>query len=186
MGDALELKFETPIPLVGQIMILEAVDYLYALTALGQLDWRRDYRSIPNWQESLVTAPGKLLDPENNLHVTHMYPGSVKEVVQGIAGAVEKLVEFLLLYREKKTAAQIKNLADTTAYIRHQLAPTLDRLKKNGVPERNIERTLSKAQQLLDEVLDELVCRNQLAIRNVNGAALPGYKCPRCGTVIGA
>jgi hypothetical protein len=141
MADALELTFETPIPLVGQIMILEAVDYLYGLTALSLLDWKRDFESIENWRSAIVSTPGKLLDQDKNLHVAHMYPGSVKEVVAGVAGPVEKLTEFLLLYREKKTAAKIKNLADATTYVRQNLTPLLDKMKKHGVPERDIERT---------------------------------------------
>jgi small nuclear ribonucleoprotein (snRNP)-like protein len=183
MGDALEVTFETPIPLIGQVMVLEAVDYLYALMALAYTDWKEDYSSIENWREAIVNVPGKLLPRESNLHLTQMYPGSAKELLQGMARPAEKFVEFLFTYREKKVAAKIKNLSEATEYVQHQLLPLADKMRKKGVPDRNIERTLNKAYQFLDEVLDDLVDRKQIAIKLRDGSMIRGL-CPTCGKQI--
>jgi DNA repair exonuclease SbcCD ATPase subunit len=162
-------------------MVLEAVDYLYSLMVPAHTDWKDDLKSTESWQEVFATLPGKLLGEEKILNVTHMYPGSAIEILQGLAGPVEKLIEFLALYREKKRLAQIQALEKSLEIITKQLMQVLAKMQKNGVPQENIKRTIAKAHYHMDQVLDALMSQNKVAIVNVSSEALPGYKCPVCG-----
>jgi hypothetical protein len=182
MSDALELTFETPIPLVGQIMALEAVDHLYSLLALAESDWRGDIEKIEDWEQKFVTLPGKLLAPENTLQVTGMYPGSATEVLKGLAGPVAKLVEFLLLYRQKRRQANLQEQSEKLKIVLEQLLPLMDKMKKRGIAQKNIQATVIKAFQFVDEVLDGMMSHDKLTIKNVSSTS--AERCSKCGQAV--
>jgi hypothetical protein len=180
MSDAIEVTFKTPIPVVGQLMILEAVDHLYSLFALGEVGWREGAPELDDWQDLFERFPGKLLGPQNALYLTHMYPGSAKEIVKGLAGPVEKFIEFVALYRNKKRQAELKEAKQQLKLISEQLLPLLKQMSKAGIPKDKVERTIVKAYQQLDEVLDRFAGKGDFSLNAVS-AATPGFRCPRCG-----
>lgn len=186
MGDSIELRFETPIQIIGQVSALEAIEHVYSLMTLATTDWRKGFDDIENWQDFFAESPGKLLQPENALYLTHMFPGSAVEIARGLASPVEKLIEFLLLYRQKKRDAQLNEQSQRLRIVMEQLLPVVAKMKKAGVPDDKIQRTIAKAYQFIDHILDEMAESGALTIRNVSGATISAKRCPQCGQPVSA
>jgi hypothetical protein len=70
MVDALEVSFESRVPVVGQILILEALDFIYSLSALGNVPFTAPL--APPLDELAIGAPGKLLPKEHALTVEYV------------------------------------------------------------------------------------------------------------------
>ena len=105
----MSLTFEPRIPVMGQIVILEAVEFLYSLEALKEVGWMKDVQRLGSWQRFVATTPGKLLSQEHVLIVESARTGSVTEVVSGLAQPVERLLKFLFFYKAEKEAKLLEN-----------------------------------------------------------------------------
>jgi len=162
--DRIAIVFEPKIPVVNQILILQAIDFLYSAEVLGTYGWRPDATNVPDWRNRIVSLPGKFIADEHVLRVESAHSSEVTEVVEGAAGPVEKLIEFLGLYFQKKRAGEFSLAENKVAFVRTQLLPTIKGLENAGASERQLQDLLNKAVLYVDDVLAELMSQQKLRI----------------------
>jgi hypothetical protein len=158
--EKLVLTFEPNIPVAGQILVLEAVDFLYSVTVLTDVGLRAD--RPPDWHRYITTAPGKLLAPAWLLRVHSARSSAVTEVLEGVDRGVQRLRRLLRTLRELQAVgpAQVK-----LRIVREELLPVIEHLRTLGAPEEQINEMISKALLYADEVLTELMKQNKLTVQ---------------------
>jgi hypothetical protein len=157
--EQLAITFEPNVPVVGQIVILEAVDFLYSLGVLRDVGWSPQALQLRDWRRFLVTAPGKLLSPENTLRVHSAHSSAVTEVVEGVDRGVALLR--MLLNRLKQLCNE--GLArEKLRVIREELLSLIEKLRELGASEERLDQMVEKASVYADEVLTELAAQNKL------------------------
>lgn len=160
-NDRISITFEPNVPVAGQILILEAVDYLYSLAALMYVGWSHEAARIPDWHKFIVNSPGKLLAEENTLRVHSAHSSAVTEVVEGIDKAIKqlkKLVDMLKQLREEERAKSKLQV------IREELLPLIEKLRQQGASEERIRLMVENAALYVDEVLIGLMTRDKLKL----------------------
>ncbi len=158
----LAITFEPNVPVTGQILILEAVDFLYSLAILRDIGWSEEVERQPDWHRFVTTSPGKLLSRENVLQVHSAYSSAVTEVVEGVDKGVELLKKLLGRIKQLRGAALAQ---ERLRVIREELLPLIEKFKKLGVSEDRLNKMLDNAAIYADEVLTELMTQNKLQIR---------------------
>lgn len=90
-SENLEITFEPNVPVAGQILILEAVEFLYSLGVLRDVGWGPQTQQLTDWHRFITTSPGKLLASENTLRVESAHSSAVTEVVKGVDKGLQLL-----------------------------------------------------------------------------------------------
>jgi hypothetical protein len=170
-----EVTFEPRVPVVGQILILEAFDFVYNLTALGETPVLAP--PAPSLGDLAVSAPGKLLAQQNNLTVEYVRNGSVKEILSGLPAALDKVLALLKWF---VINIQLKGAPARIEFVRNELAPAIAALKQQGLSDRGAEHLIKKAATYLDDVLAKLITQKKLSIDPVSKFAAGKSPCPTC------
>ncbi|MBW7992560.1 MAG: hypothetical protein FVQ84_21445 [Planctomycetes bacterium] len=159
-NEKLVLTFEPNITVAGQILILEAVDFIYSVAVLKDVGLRND--RPPDWHLYITTLPGKLLAPAWVLRVHSAHSSAVTEVVEGVDRGVQLLKKLLRMLRELQAVgpAQIK-----LRIVREELLPVIEHLRTLGAPEEQINEMISKVLLYADGVLTELMKQNKLKLQ---------------------
>jgi hypothetical protein len=177
---ALEISFESRVPVIGQILILEALDHLYSVFALAEVDWRDEFAAGTDWQRFVVSSPGKLLRPEHALTVEYARTGSVKEVVSGLGTALLKFFKFLSSYRLQVEKHNVTQAHEKLRIIEKELFPIIDKLKKRGAKKEQIDNLLKHAYHYTEEVLTGLMASQKLELSAIEKLVRPVNACPTC------
>jgi hypothetical protein len=175
MVAAIEVSFEPRVPVVGQIFILEALDFIYSLMALAEAPFTAP--PSPSVDEIAVDGPGKLLARDNLLTVESVRNGSVMEILSGLPAALSKADN---LIRWCITNIALRGAPMRIDFIRNQLLPAIEALKKQGLSDRAAERVLRKATQYLDDVITELTSQGKLQIVALDSIPSLRSPCPTC------
>lgn len=157
----LAITFEPNVPVVGQVLILEAVDFLYSLGVLRDVGWGPQAQQLTDWHRFVTTSPGKLLSSENTLRVHSAHSSAVTEVVEGVDKGLEllrRLVNRLMQLRGSGVAGEKLRV------IHEELLPLIEKLKQLGAPEERINKMVEKTLVYADDVLTELIEQNKLKI----------------------
>jgi hypothetical protein len=167
---ALALKFETDMPVIGQVMVLEAIDFIYTLKALDWVDAKTQWRIEGDWQRVVGQLPGKLLREEHFLLLHTARAGSVTEVVKGAAQPIAGTIEAILTYKAKikKIEAEVRLMRVTEQekeqemlkrqllMVREDLFPLIEKLKSYGVADSELNQLVVRAYQHASTVLAQL------------------------------
>jgi hypothetical protein len=178
--EGIEITFEPRVPVVGQTMILEALDYIYSVIAVGEVGVRDDPSLTSRLGELASDLPGKLLRPEHVLTVEYARTGSVKEGLSGVLKSLKALLEFLATYRVRVEQEKAKLAREKLRIIREELLPTIDKLKKRGLSDEDVSRVLEKLYLFTEDVLTPLMERRKLSLAPVEKLPKPGKPCPTC------
>ena len=178
---ALEVSFESRVPVIGQVLILEALEHLYSLFALAEVDWREDLANDPDWKRFVVSSPGKLLRAEHALTVEYARIGSVKEVLSGVVGPLTKFFQFLASYRLQVEKHRITQAQHKLQIVEKELLPLIDKLKKRGVKKEQTDELVQRAYHFTDDVLVGLMTLQKLELSAIEKLVRPANPCPRCG-----
>lgn len=157
----LSIIFEPDVPVAGQILILEAVDFLYSLGVLKDVGWSEQAQRLPDWHRFASTSPGKLLASENVLRVRSAHSSVVTEIVGGIDKGIELLKT--LIDRLKQLRAGERAQAKLRI-IREEILPLIEKLRKQGASEDRINRMVENAAVYVEEVLVNLMLQDKLKI----------------------
>jgi hypothetical protein len=180
-AQAIEITFETKVPVMGQILILEAIDFLYSLFALDETEWREEFATgREDWGNFIASAPGKVLRPENALTVEYARTGSMIEVVSGVASAVERFFEYIGNYRTQIKAHQVKQAHEKLRIIDKDILPIIDKLKKRGASQRRLDAIRDNALTYTDRVLATLMESQKLELAAIGQIKSPVHPCPTC------
>lgn len=157
----ISITFEPNVPVAGQILILQAVDYIYSLAALMSVGWSPQAARMSDWHKFVVNSPGKLLSEEHALRVHSAHSSAVTEVVEGIDKAIKqlkKLVDTLKELREEERAKSKLRI------VREELLPLIEKLRQQGASEERIRLMVENAALYVDEVLIGLMARDKLKL----------------------
>lgn len=179
-AQGLEVSFESRIPVVRQILILEALDFVYSVFALAETEWNETLANSPDWPRLISTHPGKLLRPEHVLTVEYARTGSIIEVVSGVAGPVVKALKFLASYRLQVEKARITNPREKLKTVHQQLLPLIDMLKKRGASQDQVNQLVAKAYMYVDDVLTSLLIAQKLELAPLTMVKRLSIPCPTC------
>ncbi len=164
--EGIEIVFESNIPVIGQVTILEAVDFLYSAIVLGTDGWRTDAPSVPNWLNRIVSLPGKFIKEEHFLIVESAHSDSpVTEVVIGTAAAVLTFISTLLESHRRKKKNEFTLAQSKIAFVTEQLQPAIRALQKAGASADQVKALVQKSATYLDDLLTELISKEKLQIR---------------------
>lgn len=169
--DEIEIVFETNIPVGGQIIILESIDYLYSAFALRDLGWSSNLENTPEWFSGIVNLPGKFVADENLLRAKSAKSGSIIETISGIATVLSLLLQALSFYMEfrrrhknNKPEEEIQS-SFQSEYMLLVMQPLIAKLRNKGVSEQELAILLNNCYNRL-EVLNNLVESNKLKIND--------------------
>jgi len=157
----LALTFEPDVPVVGQILILEAVDFLYSLGVIGALGWSPDVEPGTDVAQFVVTVPGKLLPTQYTLRVRSAYSSQVTEVVGGVDKGLELL--WKLLDRIKQLRG-VGVAGEKLRVVREELLPVIEKLRQLGASDERIKELVQRALLYADQVLTELMAQHKLKL----------------------
>ena len=158
----LAITFEPNVPVVGQILILEAVDFLYSLGVLQTVGWNPQAQLQSDWHRFVGTTPGKLLSPENALRVHSAHSSAVTEVVEGVDKGIELLKKLLARLRQLRAA---RAASENLRVIREELLPLAEKLRQLGASEERLRQMIDKALMYADQVLTELMEQKKVQIK---------------------
>jgi hypothetical protein len=156
----LSITFEPNVSVVGQILILEAVDFLYSIAVLQEVGWSQEAQQLPEWRRFLATSPGKLLARENVLTVRSAHSSAVTEVLDGADKGVDLFTKLLNAIINARLASPSQKLH----IINEQLFPLIENLKKAGASEEQIKGMTARVVLYSDQVLADLMAKQKVKI----------------------
>lgn len=156
----ISITFEPNVPVVGQILILEAVDFLYSIAVLQEVGWSQEAQQLPEWRRFLATSPGKLLARENVLTVRSAHSSAVTEVLDGVDKGVDLFTKLL----NAITTVRLASPREKLRIINEQLFPLIENLKRAGASEEQINEMRRKVALYASQVLDDLMSKQKVTI----------------------